>query len=110
MHRKLRSRRGETLVETLAAILIVTLSSMALLAMLSAAARINTAAGAADAAFRTALTAAESRAAALEGGPVELTVDAYSYDVHFYGEAADPDAGEAGLRAYALAPEGGTGP
>ena len=69
---RLRSAAGETLVETMAAILIFTLSSILFLSMASAAARINTQARAADSAYqdqqRIAETGLSASGAALAGG------------------------------------------
>lgn len=60
MRRKLKSRSGETLAETLAAVLIAGLASVALLTMILSAVRINTRADGADEAFYAALSAAET--------------------------------------------------
>lgn len=57
---KLTSRRGETLTETLAGILIVGLSSAVLAGMVAASAHMNAAAIAADTALYNAVTKAES--------------------------------------------------
>lgn len=59
LRNKLTSRRGETLTETLAGILIVGLASAVLAGMIAASARINAAAVAADAALYAAVTKAE---------------------------------------------------
>ena len=50
--KKLKGRAGETLVESIAAILVFTLSSIALLSMISAAADINRTAKTADKEYR----------------------------------------------------------
>ncbi len=57
---RLASRRGETLTETLAGILIVGLASAALAGMAAVSARVNSAAIAADAALYAAVTRAEN--------------------------------------------------
>jgi len=56
---KLKSRLGETLIESLAAILIFTLSSIALLSMLSSSADINATAKEMDDEFQKQLVIAE---------------------------------------------------
>ncbi len=70
---RLASRRGETLTETLAAILIVGLSSAVLAGMVAASARMNSAAAAADSALYEAVAKAESGVPA-GGGTAEVTV------------------------------------
>jgi len=65
--RRLKDRRGETLVEALASILIFTFSSILLLSMISSAARINATAKEADGKWAEQLNAAES------GGDSEMT-------------------------------------
>ncbi len=60
--RRLSSRRGETLVETLASILIVALAAAIFASMVLSATRLNIAAADADEAFYAELSAAETRA------------------------------------------------
>ena len=57
--RKLKSKAGESLVESMAAILIFTLSSIALLSMISASADINRTAKVADQQFQKQMTVVE---------------------------------------------------
>lgn len=57
--RKLKSKAGESLVESMAAILIFTLSSIALLSMISASADINRTAKVADRQFQKQMTVVE---------------------------------------------------
>ncbi|MDD5901996.1 MAG: hypothetical protein PUC58_01295 [Oscillospiraceae bacterium] len=57
--RKLKSKAGESLVESMAAILIFTLSSIALLSMISASADINRTAKVADEQFQQQMTVVE---------------------------------------------------
>ena len=57
--RKLKSKAGESLVESMAAILIFTLSSIALLSMISASADINRTAKVADEQFQEQMTVVE---------------------------------------------------
>lgn len=106
---KLFARRGETLTETLCALLVVALASLALAAMLSAANRLNASAIERDDALYIGLTAAEGRTSTPEPGEVAVTGDggfSAKFAVDWYG--AD------GLWAYAgdfSAPEeGGGGP
>ncbi len=84
LRNKLTSRRGETLTETLAGILIVGLASAVLAGMTAAAARMNAAAAAADTALYTAVTKAE-RGEPAGGGTAEVevtvTVDGESHTV-----------------------------
>lgn len=56
---KLKSKAGESLVESMAAILIFTLSSIALLSMISASADINRTAKVADQQFQKQMTVVE---------------------------------------------------
>ena len=95
-----RANRGETLVETLAAILVIALSATLLLQLTMTSTRLNRDVERADGDFRAELAAAEGLQE-LQAG--ELTVQGalgvYSYEVEYYGEA---DA----LRAYRL-PSGG---
>ncbi len=57
---KLRCTRGETIVETLASVLIVALSCLIFFTMVMSSSRMNAAAIAADDAFYAQLTAAET--------------------------------------------------
>lgn len=96
--KKLRSRRGETLTETLAAILIVALSSAVLAAMIGAASRMSSAVLRQDKALYDAVTAAETRpnsARADDPGTVTVTEkgsgrEIASFSVTYYSDQ-DPD-------------------
>ena len=101
---RLRTRRGETLVETLAAILVAALSVGLLLTCVTAADRINRSARAADDDFYQQLDAAEGRTGA--GG--SITVDITGENGFTASIPAALYGGEA-LRAYVRA-EGGVGP
>lgn len=57
--RRLRSRAGESLIESMAAILIFTMGSIILLSMVSTAADINATAKEADESYNTQIVAAE---------------------------------------------------
>lgn len=97
---KLLDRRGETLVETLAAILIVSMSSALLLAAAAAASRMNQAVRAADEQLRQEQAAAE-RQEQSAGDCVTVRTDAgktYSYQI-------DRTGGSGELRSYVLAEE-----
>lgn len=71
---KLRSRRGETLVETLCSIMIATLACALLLSLLLAAANINAQARTANARFQTEQQAAEQQSGASAEGQVYISV------------------------------------
>lgn len=87
---KLKSQRGETLVELMASILISTLSVGLLLGAVAVSANLNRQAEKADETFYTALTAAESRTgeshpgtvtvAETGGSSVSLHIDVYGGD------------------------------
>ncbi len=94
-----RARRGETLVETLAAILVVSLTSVFLLTSIMAAQRVNRRAGEADEQLRLEQDAVERRE---NGKPGTVRVGSSQYDVIRYGE------GEA-IQGYVLQSEEGAG-
>lgn len=98
---KLRSNRGETLVEVLAAILVATLSVGLLMGGVAASSAINRQADHSDESFYETLTAAESRTGTSVPGSVRVAEGAVetSIPVLVYG---DED-----LRSYALDPGGG---
>lgn len=94
---KLRSRRGETLVETLVAILVSALSVVLLVGGITAAAQINRRAAEQDGDFYGQLTAAEEQAA-----PVEtFTVTAVDQGSGLDAEIPASLYGEGDLWAYA---------
>ena len=66
IHRKLRSRSGETLAEVLIALLIISLSSMLLVVMISTAGRIDMATRARDKMFYEELNLAETHTGGTE--------------------------------------------
>ena len=111
MHRickKLRGRRGETLVETLAAILVAVLSVGLLMGGVAAATRINRQAQRADEDFYSQLTAAEAQTEPLEDGQTFSVVIAEEGRV----DVAVPARlyGGEDLYAYGRAPGEGSGP
>lgn len=103
LNKKLRSQRGETLVELLAAILISSLSVAMLLGGVTVSANLGRQADTADAYFYETLTAAEKRQTPVASGSIELTegITSFSIPVRVYG-------GE-GLYSYALNADGGAG-
>lgn len=105
---KLRSQKGETLVELLASILIATLSVGLLLGGVAVSAKINRQGEHVDKKFYEALTKAESRQT-----PAAHGVDANpSVQVKERGETVNIPVqvyGEEGLYAYALKPSAGGG-
>ena len=94
-----RALRGETLVETLAAILVVSLTSVFLLTSIMAAQRVNRRAGEADEQLRLEQDVVERRE---NGKPGTVQVGSSQYDVIRYGE------GKA-LQGYVLQSEEGAG-
>ena len=90
-----RVRRGETLVETLAAILVVSLTSVFLLTSVMAAQRVNRRAGEGDEQLRLEQDVVERRQ---NGKKSTVQIGTSQYDVIRYGE------GEA-LQGYILQSE-----
>lgn len=72
LYKKLHSRLGETLVETMAAILIFTFSSIILLSMIAAATKLNAAAKESDSTISAELNAAESQDGAGEAASITI--------------------------------------
>lgn len=95
--RKRLGNRGETLIETLAAILIAAMASMMLMTAVAVSSKLNRAAQEADAALRLSQEAAELRQSAGEEDTVEITNGTNSslYPVTRYGSADS-------VTAYAL--------
>lgn len=100
MRRKLASRRGETLTETLVGILIVGLCSAALACMAAVSARANSAAAAEDAALYGAVTEAEAGGTPIGSVTVTVTVDGrpHAFASALYG------SGDVPLYAYREGP------
>ncbi len=80
MKRKLASRRGETLTETLVGILIVGLSTAALACMAAVSARANSTAVREDAALYEAVTEAEAEKTPIGDTTVTVTVDGVPHE------------------------------
>ncbi|MEG2176815.1 MAG: type II secretion system protein, partial [Oscillibacter sp.] len=115
VNRKLRARRGETLTETLAAILIVSLASVVLMTLVVTAARINRRAGEGDKTFRQEQAVAEGQAPGTPGtgtGTVTVTIPGKvtgTYPVTF--SALPPaDFPAAPLTSYVYEKKGGSTP
>lgn len=105
LKRKLRSQRGETLVEVLASILIAALSVAMLLGGVAVSSNLGRQADTSDEYFYETLTAAENRQTPVKDGTIALTEGGTSIDIpiQVYG-------GE-GLYSYALdTAAGGIGP
>lgn len=101
---KRRHSSGETLIETLAALLLVTLSSVLLLQMTITSGKISARTRARDSAYRAALAAAEEQSSPVSTGTVQVDGRAYSI-VYFF--KAVPDGEGQQLVSYASAEDGG---
>lgn len=98
MFRKLKSQKGETLVETIAAILVVSLASAAFAAMIMSASKLNSKAAEIDQTYYAALETVEKNDGATHG-TVTVGTDT---GVKIYWTERDK------LRAYRSAGGGGT--
>ena len=106
--KKLRARSGETLTETLCAVLVMSLSSVLLATMISAASHMNATALEKDSALYSELTTAEEQTDIKEEGTVTVTIASndskkVSFPVSYYG---DEDGAHT---SYAVPSKGGTG-
>ncbi|MEG1396633.1 MAG: hypothetical protein RSC82_06620 [Oscillospiraceae bacterium] len=94
--KKLRQSRGETLIETLVAVLVMTCASVLLATMLLAASNLNGKALEQDQIFNEQLTVAETQQKP-QGGTVSVQAENESksipIDVIFYGDST-------GIRSY----------
>lgn len=99
---KLRSNRGETLVELLASILVATLSVALLIGCVTASFQLGRQADQSDSYFYQTLTAAEDRQIPLTDGIIQVTEGGslVSLPVQVYGDE--------GLYAYARKTDGDT--
>ena len=99
---KLRSNRGETLVELLASILVATLSVALLIGCVTASFQLGRQADQSDSYFYQTLTAAEDRQIPLTDGIIQVTEGGslVSLPVQVYGDE--------GLYAYARKTDGET--
>ena len=86
VQKKLRACRGETLTETLVAVLLVGLASVVLASMIGVASRLSTQTAEQDAALYAEVTAAETRA---DGASGSMTVTVHgrseTFPVTYYG-------------------------
>lgn len=91
-----RSFKGETLIETLVAILILTISAMVLAEMTATSVRINRSVENIDAEYRTNLAAVENRTSPEDGTiSIKSGEKTFSYEVEYYGKVD-------GLTSYKL--------
>ena len=93
-----RSAKGETLVETLVAILIITFSAIILVNTTIASTNINRKVESSDTNFREELAAAEGLQEPVDGKITIKGDKTYTYDVEYYGK-------EDGLRSYRIPSE-----
>lgn len=94
MIRKLRQKKGETLIETLVAMLVIVLSVALLCTCVMSAANINKQTREADEEFREELLAAENRTGTSQTKQVQITSTSGNLgvklvEVTVYGEAAN---------------------
>lgn len=91
MKKKLRSRCGEMLVESIVAVLIISLASVVLATMITSASRLNKTAKEKDTELYEAITAAETHGESGNAGTVCVTVDGASVNknVTFYCSDSD---------------------
>ena len=99
---KLRSKAGESLIESLAAILIFTMASVGMFSMVSAAARINETAKQSDREYQEQMAHAEQGEVAGESGVVTMTLSRGGTEEDIRVIVADVDlyGTEDGLFAY----------
>lgn len=85
--RKLKNRSGETLVETLISVLIVTLASVVLVQTVISSVGIGSKSRGADREFSSALASAEGESAQTGQGTVTISGNGKSYSaaVNYYG-------------------------
>lgn len=103
MFKKLKSQRGETLIEALVAILVVVVSGLTLYFAVITAARVNAAASAADTLFHLETNAAEQQGSVASTGKITITGSGISKeaDVSYTGGAGQ-------LTSYKLGSGGGS--
>ena len=93
MKKKLRSRCGEMLVESIVAVLIISLASVVLASMITSASRLNKTAKEKDTELYAAITAAETHSGSGISGTVSVSVDGETVNkaVTFYcNDSNDP--------------------
>ena len=107
--KKLRSRAGESLIESLAAIVIFTLASLVMYSMVTAAADINMTAKETDRAVQEQMVVAERAEADAASGTVSMSiVDAEGNEKNICTVAVDIYGEDGDLYAY-FVKEGGAG-
>lgn len=97
---KLRSRAGESLIESLAAILIFTMASIGMFSMVTAAANINQTAKEADRVHQEQMLIAEQGEGASADGTVTMTLNSGSDTINVIVADVDIYGTEGGLYAY----------
>lgn len=110
MLRKLKQQKGETLVETLAALLIATLSVMMLTSAITASARINAGNKEADKKLTEELQAAESYSSKISEMKQEIEFNFTNYadekvEVFLYGKKGAEGESDGRMVTYQLAPQ-----
>ncbi len=111
---KLKSQKGETLVELVAAILVATLSVAMLMGGVAVSVRIDKKGKEMDARFYQTLTEVESRKHQVSKAAISVKengIEQAQIPVHVYGSeksSGDKD-GSRGLYAYEIQPAGGGG-
>lgn len=85
-YKKLRSNRGESLLETLVAIMIIAVTSTILVMYIRSAAAINNQASEAFDLFSSEMINAESR---IQEGTAAVTMNGVSIDVNYSGSIAE---------------------
>ena len=83
--KKLRSKAGESLVESMAAILIFTMASLVMYTMVTAAGDINKTAKEKDQQIQTQMLAAEMGEGAGQEGTISMTITTASGTVNVFG-------------------------
>ena len=104
---KLKSRRGESLVEVLAAILIFTMASIIMYTMVTTAADLNTVAKAADRANQAQMVIAEQAEGVGTPGQVQMTISVGTNTITVADVEVEIYGTTGGLFSY-FAKEGGT--
>jgi Tfp pilus assembly protein PilX len=99
---KLRSKAGESLIESLAAILIFTMASVGMFSMVTAAARINETAKQTDREYQEQMAHAEQGEESAESGVVTMTLSrgGTKEDIRVIVADVDLYGTEEGLFAY----------
>ena len=108
--KKTRFNKGETLIESLAAILVFTLSSIALFTMLSSANKLNNQARVTDENYRTEIAKVEKANSTPKEGTVKITLKGEKSDYDITNVPVDVYVGSDrtnALHSYFLKTNGG---